>query len=181
MIAALRTLLGKADGVPEKGLLWANIGLACLVALAHGGALAITYAKPTPDAEDIRQLAMFSLPIAAVVIVTAVAALIRVDLRRWVLGVHGFVLASSAAWGLLWALSILLEGIPKGNFRWSVGWLSAWVAYSVFVLCRFSLPPRLRAQPAVFYAPAIALVVAAAVDVGVFLRLADEIGAHLVH
>ena len=181
MIAVLRTFLGKADGIPEKGLLWTNAGLACFIAFAHGGALAITYSKPTPDAEDIRQLAMFSLPMAAVVIATAVVALIRVDLRRWVLGVHGFVLASSAAAGLFWASSILLVGMPAGNFRWTVGWLSAWVTYSVFVLCRFSLPPRLRAHPAVFYAPVIALVVAATVDISVLLRLAGDIGVHRGH
>jgi len=113
MIEALRTLLGKAAGIPEKGLLWVNVGLACLVAVAHGGALAITHAKPSPDAEGIRQLAMFSLPITAVVIVTAAAALFRINLRHWVLSVHGFVLAGSAAAALLWALSIFLEGIPK--------------------------------------------------------------------
>ncbi|MDQ1316064.1 MAG: hypothetical protein QG662_2173 [Pseudomonadota bacterium] len=179
MIGALRELLNKIDSISERTLLWINVGISCFVALAHGGALVITYTKPTPDAEGIRQMAMFSLPVAAVIIITAAAAMIRPELRRKVLGVHGFFLACSAAALLLWASSLLVNEMPEGNFRWSIGMLSVWVAYSVFVLCRFSLPPRLRTHPAAFYAPVIALSIAATVDVGVFLRVAGEVGARL--
>lgn len=171
MNGGLRTLLGKADSIPEKIFLWVDAGVACFVALAHGGALASTYAKPTPDAEGIRQLALFSLPLATVVIVTAAAALIRVEFRRQILSVHGFILAGSAVALLLWALGILFNGIPEGNFSWSVGFLTVWVGYSVFVLCRFSLPRPIRTHLAVLYAPVMALVVAAMVDVGVLARL----------
>jgi hypothetical protein len=152
-------------------LLWVNVGLACFVALAHGGALALKYSKPTPDAESIRQLTPFSLSLAAVVIVTAAAALIRVEFGRRVLGVHGVILVGSAAALLLWAAHILFSGIPEGKFIWSVGFLTAFVGYSVFVLCRFTLPLRLRTHDAVLYAPAIALAVAAVVDIGVLVRL----------
>jgi hypothetical protein len=176
MNGALRTLLGKVDGIPEHAFLWVNVGLACFVALAHGGALAITYAKPTPEAEDIRQLAMFSLPIAAAVIVTAALALIQGGARRRVLAVHGYVLAGSAAAMLLWALDILLKGIPEGNFSWSPGLLSAWVCYSFFVLCRFSLPDGVRNHAAILYTPLVALVIALPIDVGVFIRLMAVIG-----
>jgi hypothetical protein len=171
MNGGLRRLRGKADSIPENVLLWINAGMACFVALAHGGALAITYAKPTSNAEDIRELALFSLPLAAVVIVTAAIALFRLRIRRQVLGIHGFIVAGSAAALLLWAFGILLKGIPEGNFSWSVGLLTAWVGYSVFVLCRFSLPLRLRTHTAILYAPLMALVVAAVVDVGVLVRL----------
>jgi len=179
MNGTLRALLGKANAVPEHALLWVNVGLACFVALAHGGALAITYAKPSPEAENIRQIAMFSLPIAAIVIVTAATALIRADLRRRVLGIHGIVLAGSAVALLLWALDILLHGIPEGGFSWSPGLLSAWVGYSFFVLCRFSLPIELRSRSAIFYAPLVALVVAMPIDVGVLIRLATSVGPRL--
>jgi hypothetical protein len=178
MNGTLRTILGKVGGIPEPIFLWVNVGLACFVALAHGGALAITYAKPTAEAEGIRQLAMFSLPIATVVIVTAVAALVRATLRRRVLGLHGFVLAGSAVAMLLWALGILLKGIPEGNFSWGVGLLSVWVCYSFLILCRFSVPSGLRDHPAIYYAPLVALGIAAPVDVGVFIRLMGIVGTH---
>ena len=73
----MRTLLAKVDSVPERVLLWINAALACLIGLAHGGALAITYAKPTPGAEGIRQLASVSLPVAALIALTAAVALVR--------------------------------------------------------------------------------------------------------
>jgi hypothetical protein len=177
MIATLHKWLAKADAMSEKRLLGINLGLACFVVLAHGGALAITYAKPAPEAEGIRQLATISLPIAALVIVSAAVSFIRIDLRRSVLSLHGIVFAGSAVVMILWALGILVNGIPKGNFSWSVGFLSFWVAYSVFVLCRFTLPSHLRSHPAVFYAPVTALLGAAVIDIGVFLRLASDFGA----
>jgi len=176
MSGTLRTLVGKLDGIPEHVLLWVNVGLACFIVIAHGGALAITYSKPTPNAEEIRQLAMLSLPIATIVIVTAAAALIRASLRGRVLGVHGFVLAASAIAEFLWALGILLSGIPEGRFSWSVGFLSASVWYSFFVLCRFSLPDGVRNHAAILYAPLVALVIALPIDVGVFIRLMAVIG-----
>ena len=177
MIAALHKWLAKVDALPEKRLLWINLGLACFVALAHSGALAITYSKPTSDAESIRQLASISLPIAALVIASAGAALFKPDWTRPVLSLQGIVFAGSAVVMLFWGLRILVNGIPAGNFSWTVGFFSLWVAYSVFVLCRFSVPPHLRSQPAVFYAPVVALLGAAVIDVGVFVRLLSQVGA----
>ena len=175
----LRALLIRIDSVPERALLWVNTGLACFVALAHGSALALTYSNPTPEADEIRQLAAISLPMAAAVIVTAFTALIRPNLRRSMLAVHGFVLVASAIYLLLWAVHILIEGTPKGNFSWSVGFPTVWVCYSFFVLSRFSLPSRVRVWPAVYYAPLLALAVAAPIDVGVFVQMLGDMRRHL--
>jgi hypothetical protein len=177
MIATLHRWLAKADAMSERKLLLINVALACFVALAHGGALAITYTKPTPDAEGIRHLASISLPIAALVILSAAVALFSPGSRRTVLSLHGLVFAASSVLMLLWGLGLLVNGIPEGNFSWSVGLFSLWVAYSVFVLSRFTLPSYLRSQPVVFYAPVAALLIAAVIDIGVFLRLMNEIGA----
>jgi hypothetical protein len=177
MIATLHRWLAKADAVSESRLLLINVGLACLVAIAHGGALAITLTKPTPDAEGIRQLATISLPIAALVILSAAVALVSSRSRRTVLRLHGVVFVGSAVAMLVWGLGLLIYGIPEGNFSWSVGLFSLWVAYSVFVFCRFTLPSNLRSHPAVFYAPVTAILAAAVVDIGVFLRLMSEMGA----
>lgn len=177
MIATLHKWLAKADAMPETRLLLINTGLACLVALAHGGALAITLVKPTPDAEGIRQLATISLPIAVLVILSAAATLFSPSSRRTVLSLHGIVFAGSAVAMLVWGTGLLVYGIPEVNFTWSVGLFSLWIAYSVFVFCRYSLPPDLRRRPLVFYAPVTALLGAAVVDTGVFLRLMGEMGA----
>ncbi len=177
MIARLRALLIKVNGIPEHGLLWANVGLACFVALAHGGALAISLSKPTPNTEGIRHLAMFSLPIALIVITSAGLALVLPKWRGRVLGIHGYVFSASAVALLLWALNLLVNGLSQGNFTWSVGFLSAWVCYSVLLAGRFSVPPNLRTHEAVFYAPAAALLLSLPLDVGVFIRVARDISA----
>jgi hypothetical protein len=179
MIAALRNLASRFDGIPERRLLWINIGLACLVSLAHGGALAITLSKPAPNAEAIRQLASVSLPIAGLLIVTAVVALLRAEYRSTVLAIHGLAFGVGALASLWWALTLLASGIPEGNFRWSVGLLTASVAYAAFLVCRFTMPSPMRGRPAIRYAPLVATVIAAAIDISVFLRLVTEIGAQI--
>jgi hypothetical protein len=166
----LRALVNKVDGIPERALLWANLALAGLIGLAHGGALAITYAKPSPDAEAIRQLASISLPTAAVVLLTAVTALVQVRFRQAVLGLHGLLFALAAVVAVLWAVSILVSGIPDGKFVWSVGMMSALVTYAFFVASRYSVPKRLRDRVVVFYAPLLALLVSIPIDVAVFVK-----------
>jgi hypothetical protein len=176
---SLRAVLGKVDRIPESVLLWINVALAGFVALAHGGALAITYLQSVPEAGDIRQIASISLPIAAVVILTGVAALVRANYRRAALAIHGVLLGVSAIAILLWALSLVAGGIPYANFAWSPGLMTAWVCYSVFVASRYSVPGRLRTRDSAFYAPLFTLVIAASVDVGVLMRFIGEMGRRL--
>lgn len=172
MIETLRTLLEKAYGIPERTLVWVNIVLAGLVALAHGGALALTFSEPTPDASEIRQLASISLPIVIVIFISAAAALINSQLRPRVLAFHGIVLSAAEGFLLLWALGVLFNGAPEGvRFSWSVGFLSASACYASVLLCRFSFAPYLRSSWAVYYGPVITLACAALIDVGVFVRL----------
>jgi hypothetical protein len=167
---SLRSLVATIDRIPPPALLGINIGLACFVALAHGGALAVSYIKPTPETDGIRQTAAISLPLAAIVIATAIAALFRSGLRRPMLAIHGLVLIASATYLLVYAVNLLVTGIPKGNFAWMVGLLTFWVWYSFFVLTRFSIPEKARGWAPVFYSPLIALAIVSVIDVGVFVQ-----------
>ena len=171
----VRALLTKFDAISERVLLWVNVGLAAFVGMAHGGALAITYLKPTPEADQIRQLASISLPISALVIITAVVALIRVDYRRSTLAVHGVALALSSVALLVWALILLIRGLPEGNFTWTPGLMSIWVCYSAFVASRYSVPFAMRHRPALFYAPLGAIVVVIPIDVAIVIEVLGEI------
>lgn len=173
---AVRALMAKVDNLPERVLLWTNVALACLVGVSHGGALAITYVKPTPDAEGIRLLASISLPSASLIVLTAAIALVKADLRRITLGLHGWILAAGSAAALAWAGSLLVRGIPQGSFGWSPGLLTVMVCYSVFVASRYGAPGRLRALPVLNYAPLLALAISLPIDVGVFIKLLGEFG-----
>jgi hypothetical protein len=170
MTRLLRTLLGKADTLPLRLFLWIDLGLAGFVALAHGGALLLVRAHPTADAAQIESIATISLPLSALIALSAVIGLAAVRTRKIVLSLHGIVFSVAAMIELVWGLSLILGGIPKGNFSWGAGMFSASICYAAFVFSRFCFPERLRAIAAIYYAPAIALGIAVPIDFGVFFR-----------
>ena len=176
MIGRLRALVDWAESLPERRLLWINLGIASLVSFAHGGALAASISESTPQAEMIRHVATFSLPIASVVILSATSGLIRSDWRSRVLGLHGLLFTIGALSALGWAATLAAKGIPKVNFSWQPGLLSASVWYAFLILYRFSLPDHFKTLPYVRYLPIFALVMALPIDIGVFLRLLGEMG-----
>jgi hypothetical protein len=164
-------LLRRAYALPERGLVWVNIVLSCFVGLAHGGALAVASAQQAPELASIRALAMFSLPLAVVVLASGVLALAR-PVHAWsVLYLHGVVLAASAAWLLVWAAGILVLGVPDAHFVWMVGFLSAWVLYASVVLVRFVVPQAVRTRPVAYYFPAFALLFAVVIDFAVLAKV----------
>ena len=176
MIGRARALLDRVNAIPERKVLWVNVGIACLIALAHGSALSFSLSGSAPESEGVRTLATFSLPLAALVMFSGAAGLVRTEWRPRVLALHGFVLAGAALVLLAWATALLVVGIPKARFSWSVGLLSASVGYAFLILHRFSLPGHLKALPLLRDLPVFALLVAVPVDVGVFLRLLGDMG-----
>jgi hypothetical protein len=175
MTRLLRSLLEKADAIAPRKFLWINLGLAALIGLAHGGALLAVRAKPTPDAAAIESLATISLPLAGLVALFSVVALLLRRLQPVSLALQGLILAASAVAGLVWGLGILLRGTHEGNFSWSPGLFSASVCYGVFMLSRFGVPALARASAVAYFAPAVAVVLAVPIDIGVFIRLIQTI------
>lgn len=171
-----KALLTRFEAMSGRVFLVVNALLASLVGLAHGGALLISLSKPTPHAEEIRQLSMFSLPLSFLILVSAMAAFVRPGLIHSVLRVHGAVIAVSAVALLLWAITILVGELPSERFIWTTGLLTAWAVYSAFVLTRHTLPQGSGSNIAVYYSPIIALVVVLPLDVGVSFRLLSSNG-----
>ena len=179
MIPSPRGMIEKWDGVSQKRLLWVNAGLASLVGISHGGALAMEMSKPSPNADTIREVATISIPVAAAVLLSALTALLLEKSRRAVLGAHGVAFCIGVAVLFIWAVRILLTGLPQGNFSWGVVLLTLSVGYSVFLVSRFAVPPDLLSLPFIRIAPVAALAIAAPVDLGVFLRVMGVIGGIL--
>jgi hypothetical protein len=90
--------------------------------------------------------------------------------RRLVLPFQAIVLLLSGVALLVWAGGIVIHGIPAGNFAWTPGFLTGWVAYSAFLCGRFACRDAWRQRPAIRYIAVIAAAVALPVDVGVLLR-----------
>lgn len=177
MTRFLRNTLSSADASPPHLVLWINAGLAAFVALAHGGALMLSRMQPQPQGMDVKRVASVSLPLAALVLVTALLALGLRRIRPQVLALHGVIFLFAAAVQVVWGGSLLINGIPEGNFSWSVGIFTAIATYAVFVHTRFAIPARMRSAPVIFYAPVIALVVAALIDIGVIIRFAHGLSS----
>lgn len=177
----LRALLNKVDRIPEPILLCVNLVLAGFVLVSHGGALAVTYEDTSAMAAEIRRQAMISLPLTALIVVTAALALVRVSARRVALAVHGVVFIGGALYALVYASGVAIWGLPTmpGHdtyyFVWSVGLLSVCVWYAVFLASRYSVPMHARGNAAIFYAPVVALAVAVVIDVAISLRMLHEL------
>jgi hypothetical protein len=168
----LELITRRADRASVRPFLWADIGFAAFVLFSHGGALAVSIAKPEQAPQGLWQIAIVSLPLALIVLVSGIVALQRVDLAPRVLAMHGLVLGASAAALLLWAVSILVTGPGQEQFVWAVGFLTVWAAYSTYTMLRFS--PSLKMTPKSVLP--VTVLVALVVDVGVFVRLMLGVG-----
>lgn len=80
------------------------------------------------------------------------------------------IAALSAAWLVIWAGSLLLQGIPDGEFVWTVGLLSAWVGYATVLLLRFVVARTEAALASLYYIPVFTFFAALIFDVGVLAR-----------
>ena len=169
----MRAFLAKIDELPDQLLLFGSAGLAGFVMVAHGGALLVRHLAPPDQATMALTIARYSLPLAAIVLATAALAILKPDWRTRVLAVHAVILVVASFAFLVWAGTLLLRGIPEGNFAWTPGFLTAWVWYSFYLLRRCALPSGWRAA---LYLPVVAAGIALPVDLGVLVRFLGRIG-----
>jgi hypothetical protein len=180
MWSLMKSFLESLSRIPEGAVLGLNAALAAFVTLAHGGALLLVMSGkvPTPPgyAEMVRRLAPITLPLAAASLVSGAVATIWRNARPAILRGQALVVFVSGLGLLWWSGGVLFHGIPAGNFSWTPGMLSGWVAYSFLVASRFLTPDSWG--PRRIYAPLAGVVLAAPVDIGVFARLATHIARH---
>ena len=88
--------LTKLNGIGPVVLLWANVAIALLVVIAHAGCLLVVRRESAAEvAEDIG-FTYITIPVAVLVLVTAVAALAKAPLRWPVLKFQSVVLVLGA-------------------------------------------------------------------------------------
>jgi hypothetical protein len=172
----LSRTLDQLEQLPERLILVVNGVLGAFVALAHGGALVLIQAgvpAPLEYVESVRQLVPYTLPIAAVVVLSTGLGLLFPRLKRVVLIGQAIVLCGGTAALLSWALKVAAWGIPEGNFAWTPGLLTVLAAYSAYLTARFVLRAKWQLRQ-LRYAPVVAAVLVIPVDIAVFLRLAAK-------
>jgi hypothetical protein len=101
-----------------------------------------------------------------VVLATALAALAKWIGPSRVLTLHSAALCLSGVALILWALKLLLVGLPEEGFVWMPGILTGWVAYASTLGVRFLV----RDKSLAYFLPAYAMLAAAVIDVGVLAR-----------
>ena len=163
-------IIQKLDQIPEYRLLLVNLSIAAFVGLAHGGGLAIALAKEPEHLDWIVPLAMVSLPLACFVIISSVIVLLRRRSTSAILTIHAIILCLGGAAAFIWAGSILVKGIPEGNFAWSPGLMTFFCVYPVYLLRRTLLRKKLPHSAPVRYLHVVVLLLTIIVDVGVFVK-----------
>lgn len=160
--------------LPEPLMLGINAAIGGFVLVAHGGALLLVLSGklPTRSASDafVHNVIPFTLPVAFLVVASSVVGFLRTTLRKHVLLFQGVVLFLAGMALLGWAASLVLNGIPSGHFSWVPGVLTGWVAYSSFLVSRFSVRSAWQRYAVVRHLPIICMIVALSVDLGVMAR-----------
>jgi hypothetical protein len=170
-------IIHKIDQIPEGLLLAINICFAVFVILAHGGALAIAYYTDAEAFDKILPLARVTLPLAFFILFSAIVAFSWKKSLQLILSCHAAILTVGAFAMLAWAASILIQGIPKGRFAWTPGFLTLFAVYPVYLLRRTLLKGMILKSKALNYLHVIVFVIALVLDIGVFFKLMSTIQA----
>ncbi len=168
----LEAMLAKLDAASPRVFLYANLVIAAFVLLGHGMTLLVLHLRPSiSQPEGMIGMTMVSLPVASIVMMSSVAALLVERARAGVLAFHGASLMLGALAMLAFALHVVLWGMSGGNFSWTPGLFSLGIAYAVFVFTRYTVPVSWRTKPAITFAPVWSLAIAFLVEVSIFVRL----------
>jgi hypothetical protein len=171
----LDKIIHKIDEIPDSVLLAINICFAGFVMLAHGGALAVAYFTDAEALDKVLPLARVTLPLAFLIVVSAIVAFFCLKFRQVILSFHAAIMTVGACAMLAWAASILIKGIPEGRFAWSPGFLTFSAVYPVYLLRRTLLKYTISRSKVLNYLHVIVLVIALVLDMGVFIKLMKTI------
>lgn len=124
MRKVLDSLIEAGDRVPLRYLVLANGGLGLLIAVAQAfGAmvsLALEGTELRRNAELMRTNAVAVIPLAAILVISAVIAFRREHLVRKVLALQTVLLSLGAVATIAWTFHLLTDGFAKyGGASWS--------------------------------------------------------------
>lgn len=176
--AAMNAAEIESKGLSLKKLLVINLLIGTFIGFANGSALVLFYIRKSPAlGSELMLLAVILLVVALLIIVLSGFALVRVNYRRIVLSCHTIILGIMTLAYLYWALHLIFIPpvlVPGIRFIWSVGWLTVFSAYSIY-LCQRVAPQFLFGVGNVRYLYLYGGVFAFVIDVATFLSLASHL------
>ncbi len=161
---------------PWSRLLRVNLAVAVFVFLANSSALLLGVAGKAPDVLTKLLEVTLILTVSAAVLVTAVLALVKPEYRKKTLIFHASALAAGATALLIWGLSLTVGSATSTlKVSWSVGWLTAFAAYSAYLVSQTFFVSIRNSSITVKYAYLWVGAIAFSADVFIFLRLAASL------
>lgn len=173
-ISKLRSVLVSMYNASPRKLLIANLIIALLIGTSNGLGVLLGHGAPGLTAEMEAAIVMFVLPGSATVILTGLIGLIFNSSRQWVLSIHAIVLGIGAVTLWVWALELVLTGLPEGSFSWTPGLLEVAAGYAALLICRFNLPDKLRENGRIYYIPIAVALLTVPIDVGILIRFVEK-------
>lgn len=158
-------------------LLKINLAVATFVLLANGSALLLGLSGKAPDVLASLLEVVLILAVAVGIVVTAILALIKPEYRQRILAFHAISLALGTIALLIWGLGLTV-GLTASTSKvtWSVGWLTAFASYSAYLVSQTIMVSAHNRSIAIKYAYLWVGMIAFAVDIFIFSRLASSIG-----
>jgi hypothetical protein len=164
--------------IRERTILIVNAILGAAVVVAHGGALLMVQRQrrsvvlePSELEALVRNVSPFTIPVAALVVLSSVLGLLGRRPSRLLLQVQSAVVVVASAASLVWTAGLAIHRIPESNFSWSPGFLTVWVAYGAYLAVRFILPSRWVVMTRFAYVPLLAAALALPIDMAIFVRV----------
>lgn len=158
----------RLDQATPKTLLRINIALSLFVVLAHGLPLLLVKRSQLPTEFLI---AYVTAPMALVAALSGIGARFNPSMEGVVLKAHTVFLALMGTYMLYCSLHTLIVGVPAGaHFSWNPFLFGLVLAYPVYLMRRFLVPPSLRQSTAVQYAHVGVFVGSFAISAAVIAR-----------
>jgi len=160
----------KLNRLSDRGLLWIHAAIGFFVALAHGGFLLLARAGKAPL--DEAKFTYITIPIALIVLASAIVAILRLSLRANVLKFHAVVLGLAWLGAMYFSVQVAVVGIPPGvNFVWNPVFFAFVAAYPIYLVQRAF--PALSAHEWAVVAPVWAVAASVVLSAVVMWRIAN--------
>lgn len=167
----------ESKGLPTVKLLVINLLIGILIGFSNGSALVMFYIGKAPTLENELIKIVLLVVIALAIIALSGFSLVWVNYRRIALNCHAIIFGIMALAFLYWALHLIFIPptlVPGIRFSWSVGWLTVFSTYSIYLSQRVA-PQLLFGAGNIRYLYLYGGALAFAIDVTTFSSLASHL------
>ncbi len=163
--------IDRLDQIKPSRLILINIVLALIVLLSNGGALFLARTGKGAELGHAEPYLYFSIALAVATLASGLLAWVRPVSCAIVLRLHSVVLILLAIYALLYSLSLVANGIPRGNFGWDAATFALALAYPVYLARRTLVPAGALHIPIVRYGHLLVAALSVVISAGVFWRM----------